>query len=382
MLFGGVSAEHEVSIVTALQVMNALVEANYKVLPLYVSKEGMWILGDHRMLNPVSYRNLAEVKKLGKRVLLPADSQIGLLTRGLFGYGGMMEQVDVVFPVFHGRNGEDGTIQGLIELANLPYVGCGTAASAIGMDKYLAKRIAKDLGITVVQDVLVTRNDWEKGRKNILNKIKENLGSDVFVKPNDLGSSIGINRAKNLEELENALEVAFVYSNRILVEKTLNRKMELNISIIGNDPYEVSAIEQPISESEVLSFQDKYISSEGKTKGMAGAKRLVPAPISEKLKSEVAQSATRFFGAIGGKGISRVDFMLDIKGKLYFNEINTIPGSLAFYLWKASKVSFNELVSRLVILAEEEWRSKNTLVSVFESNILEKFASGSVKGKA
>ncbi len=381
VLFGGVSTEHEVSIVTALQVMNALKEAGFGVLPGYIAKDGKWLLGDQRLLKPEFYKQLDDVKKASRQFLLPADRQVGLLTRGMFGYGGTMEQVDVVFPVFHGKNGEDGTVQGLIELMNVPYVGCGVTSSAVGVDKYLAKKIAKDLGLRVVLDQLVTKREWGADRKKVLERLKS-LGSVVYIKPNDLGSTIGINRATTKAELENALEVAFVYTTRVLVEKALERKMELNISILGNGPYEVSAIEQPVAQGEVLSFEDKYIRPEGKSRGMASAKRLIPAPISIKLQREVEDSAKRFFEAIGGKGISRIDFMVDKNDQVYFNEINTIPGSLSFYLWKASGVGFEELVKKLVKLAEEDWKEKNQLTSTFESNILANFAIGAGKVKA
>src|SRR5687767_11123717 len=381
VLFGGVSTEHEVSIVTALQVMNALKEAGFNVLPGYVSKNGSWILGDNRMLDPNFYKNLNLASKFGKSILVSSDRQVGMLVRGWLGYGGTLEQPDIVFPVFHGRNGEDGSIQGLLELSGLPYVGCTVTSSAVGMDKYLSKKIAKDLGVLVVDDMLVTRNDWEENRKGVLSRLKK-IGSDLFIKPNDLGSSIGISRAKNSKELENALEVAFVYAQRVLVEKALDKKMELNISVLGNDQYEVSEIEQPLGTSEVLSFDDKYIRKDGKTKGMAGAKRLIPAPIDKDLRKSVEEAAISFFKAIGGKGIARVDFMVDGKGKLYFNEINTMPGSLAFYLWKAKGVSFKQLVTKLVNLYISDWEEKNKLTSVFESNILATFAKGSGKGKA
>ena len=242
--YGGVSTEHEVSIVTALQVMHALKGAGHKVIPVYVSKDGGWYLGGNKFLEPGFYQNLSNPTKEGKRVVLPPDRELKLLGKGVMGFGGLAEEIEVVFPVFHGRNGEDGTMQGLVELTGLPLVGCGVGASAFGMDKYLAKRVAKDLGVDVVEDVLVTEESWNTSRKTLLNEI-EKLGKDVFVKPNSLGSSIGITRAKGKLEIVNAIEVALAYDSRVLVEKAVVKPIEINISIKGNDPYQGSITEQP-----------------------------------------------------------------------------------------------------------------------------------------
>jgi len=167
VLYGGVSPEHEVSIITALQVINALKGAGHKVLPVYLSKEGTWFLGSDDFLDPKLYRDLGNPKRKGKRVVLPADRELGMLAKGMMGFGGVVDEIEVVFPVFHGRNGEDGAIQGLLELSGLPYVGCGVGASAVGMDKYMAKRVAKDIGLNVVEDVLINESDWNEDRKNI-----------------------------------------------------------------------------------------------------------------------------------------------------------------------------------------------------------------------
>lgn len=381
VLYGGVSTEHEVSIVTALQVMHALKGAGHKVLPIYVSKSGEWYLGGDKFLEPSFYQNLNNPVKDGKRVVLPPDRELKLLGKGMMGFGGVAEEIEVVFPVFHGKNGEDGTMQGLVELTGLPLVGCGVGASALGMDKYLAKRVAKDLGIEVVEDVLVSEEEWGVNKKGLLNEI-DKLGRDVFVKPNSLGSSIGITRAKNKSELVNAIEVALAYDSRVLVEKAVKDMVEVNISIKGNDPYQVSITEQPLASGEVLSFEDKYIKpggkKSGKTHGMAAADRLMPARVDKKIIKAVDEAAIRFFRAIGGKGIARVDFMYDGK-RLYFNEINTMPGSLAFYLWEKTGVKFDKLVDELVELAVSDWHKKQKKVTTFESNILSGFAKGGVK---
>ena len=379
VMYGGVCPEHEVSIVSALQVMNALKGAGFKVLPLYISKEGGWYLGGNKYLNPKSYKNLEDVKKNGKRVVISPDREWDLLAKGWLGFGGMEEKIDVLFSRFHGRLGEDGAVQGVLEHADLPYVGCGITASATGMDKYVTKRVAESLGIKVIKDVLVTDADWENDKKNLRNKI-EKLKWPIFVKPVRLGSSIGVERLTKKTDLNDALEVAFRFDSRVLVEEAVEKPTEVNISILGNDPYRCSVTEKPVTAAEVLSFEDKYVGEGGKSKGMASAKRIIPAPVSEKIKKEIEAAAVSIFRAIDGKGISRLDFLVDSKENVYFNEINTMPGSLSFYLWKASGVSFKKLVTELVRLAEEEWKAKNKQVTVFSSNILAGFASGGSKG--
>lgn len=379
VMYGGVCPEHEVSIVSALQVMNALKEAGFKVLSLYISKEGGWYLGGNKYLNPKSYKNLEDVKKNGKRVVISPDREWDLLAKGWLGFGGMEEKIDVIFPVFHGRLGEDGAVQGVLEHADLPYVGCGITASATGMDKYVTKRVAESLGIKVVKDVLVTEADWENDKKDLRNKI-EKLKWPIFVKPVRLGSSIGVERITKKTDLNDALEVAFRFDSRVLVEEAVEKPTEVNISILGNGPYRCSVTEKPVTAADVLSFEDKYIGESGKSKGMASAKRIIPAPVSEKIKKEIEAATVSIFRAIDGKGIARLDFLVDSKENVYFNEINTMPGSLSFYLWKASGVSFKKLVTELVRLAEEEWKAKNKQVTVFSSNILAGFTSSGSKG--
>jgi D-alanine-D-alanine ligase len=379
VMYGGVCPEHEVSIVSALQVMSALEEGGFKVLPLYISKEGGWYMGDKKYLKPENYKDLEKVKQWGKRVIISADREWDLLAKGWLGFGGMEEKIDAVFPVFHGQYGEDGAIQGLLEHADLPYVGCGVTASGVGIDKYVAKRVAESLGVRVTKDVLVTVGGWKKEKKELVKEIGK-LKWPVFIKPARLGSSIGVLRLVKKKDLMDALEVAFRYGSRVVVEEAVKNPIEINISILGNDPYELSVTEKPVTVADVLSFEDKYIGEGGKSKGMASAKRIIPAPVSEKIKMEIEKATVDIFRAIDGKGISRLDFMLDSENKVYFNEINTMPGSLAFYLWEASGVSFKRLVTKLVRLAEEEWKAKKKLVSVFNSNILAGFASRGSKG--
>ena len=366
---------------TALQAMAALEEADFTVLPGYVSKEGGWYMGDRRFLRPEFYRDLNQVIKAGKRFLLPADRGIELLTKSMLGFGGQMEQPEVVFPLFHGRFGEDGTVQGLLEMANRPYVGCGTLAGSVGADKFVAKRIAETVGLRVTEDVLIAKCEWQEQTEGVKARLKK-VSLPAFVKPAGLGSSIGVARVETKDELINALEVAFCYDQRVVVERAIEEAGEVNISILGNGPYELSTTEMPVKSGGVLSFEDKYLRGGDKktaTKGMASASRVMPAPIDDKLIKEIETGARRVFGAIGGRGIARIDFLIDKKGQLYFNEINTLPGSLAFYLWEKSGLPFPKLVTKLVDLAVEDWQEKNKLVTIFKSNILANYSTSGAK---
>ncbi len=305
------------------------------------------------------------------------------MVKGVWGWREWEEKIEVVFPVFHGKNGEDGTMQGWLNMANLPYVGCGVAASAVAMDKYMSKRVARDIGLRVAEDVLVTRGEWRENKEEILKKI-EKTGKKFFIKPSGLGSSIGVVRAEGMAEVEEGVEVALAYDERVVVEREIEGPTEVNISVIGNDPYLVSVTEQPVASGEILSFDDKYLrGAKNGPKGMASAQRLMPARVEKKVISQVEEGAVRFFRAMGGKGIARIDFMMDKNGEVYFNEINPMPGSIAFYLWEKKGIKIVKLVERLIDWAIEDWKERQKLVSTFESNILKGYAGsklGGVKG--
>ena len=379
VLFGGRSPEHEVSIITGIQVMNALDKDKYEVVPVYITKEGKWFLGDKSFFKPEAFKNLEKAVANKKTVILSTDPTIkGLISesRGLsLTKSFPVEKVDVVFPTFHGRYGEDGAIQGLFELSNIPYVGCDVQASAIGMDKAVSKKIARSIDVPVLPDVWILSSSWKINKNKVLKSIKSKLRFPVFVKPARLGSSIGITKAHNLKELKEALDVAVFYDTKVVVEESLEGAKEVNISVLGNNPYELSGCEMPVFSGETLSFEDKYI-TEGKTsKGMASAKRLIPAPIKNSTKRKIGNYAKRFFAEIGGQGIVRVDFLVSKdEQKIYFNEINTMPGSVAFYLWKEKKISFDKLVDKLIELAIERSEEKKSLITIFKSNILAGFS--------
>lgn len=370
LIYGGISPEHEVSVVSGLQVGKALRKCGYEVMEVYITKDGEWLLNNKTGFDIKTLVDKTKIIKDSKKLAITTDRDSPVWVRGLFGYSPLENQPDVVFPVIHGRGGEDGTLQGLFELVDLPYVGCGVTASGIKIDKYLGKRLAEFLGIAVTKDWLFT-----KGEKIIVEKVK----LPAFVKPVGLGSSIAVQRVETKKTLIEAIEVAFCYDRRVMVEEAIEMPKEVNISVLGNEKLEVSVTEQPVSSGDLLSFDDKYMNS--KAGGMAGSKRLMPADIGDEKIKKIENYAKSFYRLIGGKGIARIDFILDSRGKIYFNEINTMPGSLAFFLWEKTGKPFEKLVSQLVELALDEKMSKGKLVSKFEVNLLIKMmAGGGLKG--
>jgi D-alanine-D-alanine ligase len=377
VLYGGVSPEHEVAIISALQAMHTIIEAGHQVIPLYVSKLGNWYRGNQKFLSPEFYRNLNSPSKVGKLFTFLPSNPPQLIEKSAFGFKPMKDAIDAIFPIFHGANGEDGSVQGLIQLLNLPIIGCQLVTSAIGIDKYLTKKVVKDLGLPVTKDVLVSHKEWLHNKQVVIKKIRANLGNQVFVKPNTLGSSIGLSKAFDKESLIDGLDVAFAYDHRVLVEEALTGITEINISILGNDPYKVSITEEPISTTDVLSYEDKYVGGGTKgarvPQGMASAKRIMPARVDKKVIKHVEQSAIEVFRSLGGKGLARIDFILDHRQILYFNEINTIPGSLSFYLWEKSGLSFPQLMHTLIKLGIEDFSNRQKLITNFNSNILSQY---------
>ncbi len=369
VLFGGASTEHEVSIISGVQVLNALDRNKYNILPLYITKEGKWIKGDESFFDVETFKDLKKVENKRHAFITP-DAKINYLVDEPVGFpffkSSLKENIDIVIPVFHGRLGEDGSIQGLFEIAGIPYVGCGVTAAAIGMDKMLSKRIAQAIKVPVLPGNLVLKANAKKAM--------DGLKFPVYVKPNHLGSSIGITRATNKKELEDALEVGFFYDDKVLVEQGLENAKEVNVSLLGNDPYEVSPMEMPRSSSEILSFKDKYLSGGSKSQGMASLKRIIPAPIKKETEDKIKEYAIKFFSEIGGEGLVRIDFLLSKdERQIYLNEINTMPGSLAFYLWKEKGLGFEKLLDKLINFAVEKKVKKEKINTTFESNILENF---------
>lgn len=383
VIYGGTSTEHEVAIITALQLMHALLEAGHQVIPIYISKQNHWYVGDNKFLDPKTYQNLRQPTILGRECFLRRyNGSNQLVTYTLKQVIKVANTFDIAYPVFHGKFGEDGTIQGLLTLLNIPLAGSSLLSASIGMDKYLSKSVANTLGIPTVNGKLIYLNDWLDKPNKIVDQLIT-LGPNLIIKPSLLGSSIGISITHNRKELTNGLDVAFQFDHRVLVETLLANPLEVQISIMGNDPYALSITEQPLKTEKLLSYEDKYVKGQKKTggsKGMASLSRLIPAPITSAQKNTIHKYAQEFYRTIGGRGLARVDFLIH-KQIIYFNEINIIPGSLAFYLWEKTNKPFTQLANDLIQLGMENYQNENQTIRSFESNILANLDLQSGKGK-
>ena len=385
LFFGGKSVEHEVSIISAIQAFNAFDREKYEVIPVYITKNNELYTGEYAG-RIEEYRNIpALIKKSTRVIIVNEENKTKLVCYPMKKFGdSTIAEIDVAFPVVHGTNVEDGALQGYFQTLNIPYVGCDVLSSAVGMDKYVMKAVLKDNGIPVLDCVTVTAAEFAKDADAVVGNIKEKIDFPVIVKPINLGSSVGIKIGKDIDGLKESLDYAFGFSGRVLVERAIQELREINCSVCGDiDSAEASECEEPIGSDEILSFEDKYTggSKSSKSSGMASLKRKIPADITEELRSEIRETAVKAFKCLGCSGVSRIDFMIDTaENKLYLNEINTIPGSLSFYLWEPLGVKYPELLDKMVMLALKRDRELRNLNFTFESNILAEVKLGGTKG--
>lgn len=352
VLFGGRSGEHEVSILSARGVMGAMDREKYEVIPIAITKGGTWLAGGDPM------RSLLAGPEAGGSVPVtlvadPQDPHLLVLGTGEV-HGRRRLEVDVVFPVLHGPFGEDGTVQGLLELAGVPYVGAGVASSAVGMDKALQKTLFTGRGLPVVRHEVVFRWQWRQRPDRVLERVEDVLGYPCFVKPANLGSSVGVTKARDRQELQGALEEAARYDRKMLVEQAVDAR-EIECSVLGNDAPQASVPGEIVPSREFYDYWAKYVDE--------GSQLLIPAPISPQLTERVRSLAVEAFVALDCAGMARVDFLLDRRSEeLYISEVNTIPGftPISMYpkLWEASGVTYGELIDRLIALAVERHADK------------------------
>ncbi|MDQ4096196.1 MAG: D-alanine--D-alanine ligase [Actinomycetota bacterium] len=390
VVFGGRSVEHDVSIVTAHQVMAVLSE-DHDVVPIYVTREGRWLSSPG--LNDLDVYKKRRWDEVGEEATLSPSPGVGLMVGGGRLRGPRRIGLDVVVPAIHGTYGEDGTLQGLLELADIPYVGSGVVASAVGMDKVAMKAVFQAAGLATVPDVLVETARLDVDPDALLDEIEARIGYPAFVKPTRLGSSVGIGKARDRDALVEALEVARRYDHRLLVERSMEGCIEINCSVVGGAEHEPepSVCEQPVAWQEFLTFEDKYLRSSkggGASKGsdqepagMASLDRRIPAPISESLTKQIQDNAVRAFRAVGASGVARIDAFADEEsGEAWVMEINTVPGSFSFYLWEPSGVSFRDLMARLIAIAHAEHRAKSELMFSFDSAMLDRTGGSKTGG--
>ena len=369
IIFGGRSGEHEVSFCSASSIIKAINKDKYTVVPIGITKGGRWISPQDSELA------LQSGKIEGKNtVILLNDSfsksLVCIDNNQKLDKSSALEKLDVIFPILHGPYGEDGTIQGLLELANIPYVGAGVASSAISMDKELMKTIFKQKGLPVLKWLTIKRKEWQKDKEKILSLIQNGFEYPLFVKPTNLGSSVGITKVHKKEELEKAIDLASSYDRKILIEKGLEEVREIECGVLGNDEPRASVVGEVKPAGEFYDYDSKYIDE--------GTQLIIPADLPDEVSQEVQRIALYAFQAVDAAGMARVDFFVSKKeNKIYLSEINTIPGftSTSMYprLWEASGIPYPELIDRLIQLALERHQDKRqNKISYDESKLLDK----------
>ncbi len=393
VLFGGKSVEHEISIISAIQAIRHLDREKYDVIPVYMSKDADFYIGE-QVEKIESYRNVNDLLKQSKRVVFVKDGDRVYLTDHPSDKRFRREKklIDVVFPVVHGTNVEDGTLQGYLKTLGVPFVGCDVTASAVGMDKHIMKAVLRDFDLPVLDCKVFGKTDYLTDRDAVLNNIKNHFSYPVIVKPVNLGSSIGISKAKDDNELAEAVDLAFTFATKVLVEHAITQLREINCSVIGDaDEAIASECEEPLNATNILSYEDKYLGNasskgskgakSGGSQGMASLSRQIPANIRREMREEIRSLAVRTFQALGCNGVSRIDLMLDgEENKIYVNEINTIPGSLSFYLWEPIGIPYGKLLDRMIQLALKRVRDEKTVTYAFDTSVLSNCTSDALGG--
>lgn len=386
MIFGGKSVEHEVSVISGIQAILSMDTDKYEVIPVYMTKKNEMYIGED-IGNIEAYKDIKALLDRSRRVIMINENgRVKLIPFPLKKIGKNPEtEIDIAFPVVHGTNVEDGAFQGYLKTIGIPFVGCDVTASAIGMDKYIMKAVLKEGNVPVLDARLYTLSDY-KEIDTLLDNVEKEIGYPAIVKPVNLGSSVGISVAKNRVELTNSIDDAFRYATKVLVEHAISSLREINCSVLGDENDAIaSECEEPLHTEDILSYEDKYVSNSknGGSKGMASVSRKIPAEISPKLREEIRDMAVKSFKLLGCNGVARIDFMIDEEsGKLYFNEINTIPGSLSFYLWEPVGVPYKKLLSRMIDLCLKRARREEGLTFTFDTNILNSASFGGSKGGA
>jgi len=385
VIFGGETVEHEVSVITAVQAMEHINRDKYDIVPIYISKDRIWYTSPMLMDIEV-YKDFNDLKRYAKQVVLTKMGDKFCLqnTKGLFRRN--ITDIDIAFPIVHGNNVEDGTLQGYLDSVGIPYVGSKVLGSALGQDKVIMKQVFKDMGLPIVDYMWFFDSEYADDCEKIFADVKK-LGYPVIVKPATLGSSVGITYVKEEKELANAIEEAMKYDVKVVVEKAVKNLVEVNCSVLGNYSHqETSVIEEVTSDEEFLTFADKYIGGskgklKGPSKGMASASRIIPARISKDLEEKIKESSKQAFKALNLGGVCRIDYLIDKKtNKYYINEPNTIPGSLSYYLWEKVGKKYEDLLDEMITLSIKDYKNRSKKVYSFESNILSNYGVKGLKG--
>ena len=393
VIFGGESVEHEVCIISAIQAMNKIDEEKYEIIPIYITKDREWYTGE--MLKDIDvYQDLSLIKKYADNVVLYYKNGSYVLQKKKGLLKSVVKEIDIAFPIVHGTNVEDGTLQGYLQTIGIPYVGSNVYASVAGQDKTMMKDIWASANLPMTNYTWFYDVDYRNNPEDVFERINK-LKYPLIVKPATTGSSVGISFCKNEEELKEGIDQAIQYDSKIIIEEVVKNLKEVNIAVMGNYEHQkVSAIEEVLSANKFLTYADKYIgdgkgklkgnkySSKTGSKGMASLNRKLPAELDEKMQKEIENIAVKAFKALGSSGNSRIDFLIDEKAKkVYINEINSIPGSLAFYLWDAKDINFTQVLDDMINIGIKDYKRRMSKTHSFDSNILQGFASRGTKGK-
>jgi len=365
VLFGGMSVEHDVSIITGLQIIENIDKAKYNAIPFYIDKTGEWF-SDKKLIDIKIFDQWESNKKKFKKFYPSLNKK---------DKNNLLINADVIIIAAHGTQCEDGKLQGIFEFLDIPYSSSGVVGSATGMDKIIMKKIFSGMGLPVLPYLWFTRDEWNKEQKEWINKIHYTLDYPIFVKPANLGSSIGISMANNEKELINAVEIAVNYDSRILIEKGIKKAVEINASALYyNKEILISELEEPVHWEEFLSFEDKYIRPNSKSKsGLSNMSRKIPPDINDDIKNEIKEYTKRIYRAMDCKGVVRIDYILDNdREKVYVNEINTIPGSFSFYLWEPVNINFTKLLDMIIDESIKANENKKQNILVYDSQILKR----------
>ena len=383
VFFGSKSPEHEISIITGQLIISELKKnPDYKVIPVYVDKQERFFIDDSlgklsfftdndyekKTVNFVNY-NLS-LKESVNKIVFKSDSMFSKKI-----------EIDLAFPAFHGNLGEDGSMQGLFNIFNIPYVGCDVAASAVAMDKVLTKIFYQGLGVKTTKFLSYNSADWNNNQKNILEKVKNDLQWPVFVKPPHLGSSIGITKVKDIKDLENAIEVALHYDNKVIIEESVENLMDITCAVVGHQSPIASLIQESGCD-EMFSYDDKYLDDGGAQLGRADSKIFIPARLDDDTTKEIQETSKKIFIALGCSGTARFDFLYNKETKEFFaNEINPLPGTLYHHLWQKSGLEIPDLIKRLIDSALEKQQEKDRTVFSFSTQVLSKLKNSKLNFK-
>lgn len=385
MMFGGKSVEHEVSIISGIQAIMSMDTDKYEVIPVYLTKNNEMYVGDE-IGNIENYKDIKGLLSKSQRVIMVNEgNQVSLVQYPMKKLGkNLTIDIDIAFPIVHGTNVEDGALQGYLKTVGIPFVGCDVTASAVGMDKYVTKAVLKDNGIPVLDCLNFTTADYAD-IDTMIASVEKEIGYPVIVKPVNLGSSVGISVAKDKIELTRSIDDAFAYAKKVIIEHAITELREINCAVLGDENDAIaSECEEPLHTKDILSYEDKYLSNNSKnggSKGMASVSRKIPAELTPEKRKEVQDMAVKSFKKLGCNGVARIDFMIDeANGNLYFNEINTIPGSLSFYLWEPIGVPYKELLDRMIQLCLKRKREEDSLTFSFDTNILNQNSFSGAKG--